>query len=525
MRKYGIIYFIILWTAFLLVGGSSSNINYAVAYKEIYSEIIGFDENNDLLKPIPQDTMLILKNENYQKFVNEYFVPREIPIPEPDKEKAVLYLQMPSEDSSVDTYTVKGISVKENNLVIDIEKEGMAQVDAVSEFKGMFKWVEFIEIDKQKLSDNMKIKVNKSNQADGHSEITENPINSEDKSSVENINTKPKSPAEVPQKILDYIVSMEKKNSGNVAEEVNKWANYGDFEKNGFIANCAKAEKTDTSLPDVYLLNYSMNQGGSEGYIVYWRDGDNFKYQSFPIDNDSENGFADSMTVISARIAKGNNDSIEMGAIFDSMGYGNGGWEVPRPIYKLLRLKNAKWELLWSSPKVEQPDAKWQNNRGTLKFTKNDISEFVLQGDSLFYTDGKERILAQTKSGRLRYIQQTWVKNGDQYILKSSEIAPSTYNTLIEFIYTLSKGDDNTATKYVANRELINKAKELNMLQKSLDKEWWIIYPADIFDREEMNKQSPLVIAIDPENGFGIKVDFINDGEKFTISGIDKCKY
>jgi hypothetical protein len=214
-----------------------------------------------------------------------------------------------------------------------------------------------------------------------------------------------------------------------------------------------------------------------------------------------------------------------MSAIFDSLGYGNGGWGAPRPVYKLLGLKDAKWELHWSSPKVEQPNMKWQNNRGTIKFTKNDISEFVLQGDSLFYLDGKERILAQTKSGRLRYIQQTWVKNGDQYILKGSGIVPSTYNTLIEFIYAISKEDDNTATKYVMNRNLIIKAKELNMIQKSLDKEWWVIYPDTIFDEEGMNKQSPLIITMDSKSGVGIKVDFINNGGKFIISKIDKCKY
>lgn len=348
---------------------------------------------------------------------------------------------------------------------------------------------------------------------------------------LEKIGAKPDNEAginnsdEIPQKVVDYIVCMKKINVNNMVDQINQQASPALLEKNGFFVNCVEAEKTDKSLPDVYLLSYSTHRGISEGYAVVWWDDNHIRYQVFPIDNLSENGFADSMTVISARVAKGDNNTIEMGAIFDSLGYGSGGWAAPRPVYKLLRLKDAKWELLWSSPKVEQPEEKWQNNRGTITFMKKDIGEFVLEGDSLFYTDGKEKILAQTKSGRLRYIQQTWTKSGDKYTLKSSRIAPSTYTTLVEFIYSLSKSDDDTAGRYAVSKELLSEAEESGMLQKSLDKEWWVIYPADTYDQEQMNGQSPLVIAIDSKDRLGIKVDFRNEDGEFLISAIEKCKY
>ncbi len=375
--------------------------------------------------------------------------------------------------------------------------------------------------------------VNNSNKSDtGKIEI---PAVKNEKASVtgelEKISAKPDGEAvinnsdEIPQKIIDYIASMKKMNVDNVADQINQQVNSALLEKNGFFVNCVEAEKADGSLPELLFLNYSAHRGISEGYAVVWWEDNHINYKIFPIDNFSENGFADSMTVIAARIAKGENNTIELGTIFDSLGYGNGGWGVPRPVYKLLRLKDGEWELLWSSPKVEQPEEKWQNNRGTITFMKKDIDEFALEGDSLFYTDGKEKILAQTKSGRLRYIQQTWIKSGDKYTLKSSRIAPSTYTALVEFIYSLSKGDDDTASRYAVSKELLSKAKESGMVQRSLDKEWWVIYPADTYEREQMDGQSPLVITIDPNNRLGVKVDFINESGEFLISAIEKCKY
>ena len=136
----------------------SSNKN--VEFKEFYSQVIGFDENNEKLKSIDNDKILIMTNENFQQFKDEYFTPREIPMESPDKEKAILYLPIPSVDSSVNTYTVKSMTVKNNTLKVNLQKSGVSQVDGISGFSGTWKWVMFIEVDKTNLKDNMDIVIN-----------------------------------------------------------------------------------------------------------------------------------------------------------------------------------------------------------------------------------------------------------------------------------------------------------------------------------------------------------------------------
>lgn len=142
-----------------LIIGCSANKN--VKFKAFYSQIIGFSENDEKSNPIHQDTILIMTNEDFQKFKNKYFTPRKIPIESPDKEKAVLYLQVPSTTSSVNTYSVQSINVKNNALTVNLKKSAVAQVDAVTVFNGTWKWVMFVEVDKTNLKNDMKIVIKK----------------------------------------------------------------------------------------------------------------------------------------------------------------------------------------------------------------------------------------------------------------------------------------------------------------------------------------------------------------------------
>jgi hypothetical protein len=141
-----------------LIGCSASK---DVEFKEFYSQVIGFSENDEKYKTIQQDTVLMLGNEDFQKFKEEYFTPREIPMETPDKEKAVLYLQIPSPTSSVNTYNVKSINVTNNTLTVNLNKSSVAQVDGIDGFNGTWKWVMIMEVDKTNLKDNMKIVIKK----------------------------------------------------------------------------------------------------------------------------------------------------------------------------------------------------------------------------------------------------------------------------------------------------------------------------------------------------------------------------
>jgi hypothetical protein len=147
----------IIMSQFLI--GCSANKN--VKFKEFYSQVIGFSENDVKSEPIKQDTILMLNNEDFQKFKDKYFTPKEISMETPDKEKAVLYLQIPSATSSINTYSVKSIDVSNNTLTVNLKKSSIAQVDGKSGFSGTWKWVMLIEVDKTNLKDNMKIVIKK----------------------------------------------------------------------------------------------------------------------------------------------------------------------------------------------------------------------------------------------------------------------------------------------------------------------------------------------------------------------------
>jgi hypothetical protein len=99
----------------------------------------------------------MMTNEDFQKFKNKYFTPRKIPMDSPDKEKAVVYLQIPSPTSTVSEYRVKSINARNNTLTVNLEKSAVAEVDGVSGFNGTWKWVMFIQIDKSDLKDGMKV--------------------------------------------------------------------------------------------------------------------------------------------------------------------------------------------------------------------------------------------------------------------------------------------------------------------------------------------------------------------------------
>lgn len=153
-------YFILVAISLFLIGCSAPK---NVDFNEFYTQAIGFSENIENAKPIPQDSILMMTSEEFLKFKDEYFSPREIPMESPHKEKAILYIQIPPNVSSeVDIFHVKSISAKDNVLTVMLKKYSGTEVDPGEGFTNdMFKWVMFIEIDKTYLKDNMNIVIQK----------------------------------------------------------------------------------------------------------------------------------------------------------------------------------------------------------------------------------------------------------------------------------------------------------------------------------------------------------------------------
>jgi len=149
---------ILIIIAILLVGCSKGK---KVEFKEFYSQAIGFSEKDEMFKPIPENGLLMINNEEYTKFNDKYFTPREIPMASPDKEKAVVFIQMPGDETTAPVFKISKITAVDGKLVVDLKKSGEANLSPSEEFTGIFKWVVLAEIDKTEITENMEIVIKK----------------------------------------------------------------------------------------------------------------------------------------------------------------------------------------------------------------------------------------------------------------------------------------------------------------------------------------------------------------------------
>ncbi len=81
--------------------------------------------------------------------------------------------------------------------------------------------------------------------------------------------------------------------------------------------------------------------------------------------------------------------------------------------------------------------------------------------------DPAGQIFYESHPGPHRVEDQTWTRTGDRYVLSSSSVEPSAYNTLVSFIYRLSTGDDGWAAQLMADTSLLDAAKRLGLAQRA----------------------------------------------------------
>lgn len=145
-RVVSLISIFIIMSQFLV--GCSSNSN--VKFKEVYSEVIGFSKTDEKLKPVPQNAILMINNDEFQKFKDKYFTKRKLSIGSPAKDKEVLYLQFSATGSSIPMYKVKSIKRNKDTLIVNVKQTKIAEVSVSKGFGGNFKWVMIVELDKTK---------------------------------------------------------------------------------------------------------------------------------------------------------------------------------------------------------------------------------------------------------------------------------------------------------------------------------------------------------------------------------------
>jgi len=310
------------------------------------------------------------------------------------------------------------------------------------------------------------------------------------------------------ERINQYLAALKPEDRWQKLNYLDEWGKEQNMAINHFEA---ETEMQDGGLPQTLLLDFATDpasMGAADGHAIFWWDDDRLHSQVFYSADEDAHGFSQTFTVINARLSPGENNAVEMGAVYDSATGGSGS---PVPVYKVLRLgDDGKWRTVWSSPKTE-----WYNSHGRLTFAGHGISEIILEGDSWLCGDGKDEIFHESNPGPHRYFQSTWARQGDGYVLKENKVIPSAYNTLVEFVYALSTGQDAEAEKWVADKALVEKAKQMELVQNPLGQSWMLAFKDSAAER-----LGPLKIESGPAEG--VEISFIEKDGQFLISKINK---
>lgn len=255
----------------------------------------------------------------------------------------------------------------------------------------------------------------------------------------------------------------------------------------------------------VVFVDYK-SEGLMKAHEIFWWEEGKMKHQLF-FSNEFPTEAAFTSAVYDSRVVKGPDGSTEMGLVIETSYIGN---LTPRPYYILLRLVNDRWRLVWRPPLYQ-----WRSSHGELAFDGQGIDRFTLQSDSWHTDDAKGRIFNESNDGPHRHFIDTWERDGDSYKLIDSRTAPSAYNTLVEFIYMLSTGNEKSARVLVTDEGLVEKAKELNLVQPALNGCWSLQ-----LDSPEVEKKGPLRIVDGP--AAGVTVAFEQRGDNWLIKSITK---
>ncbi|TYP54229.1 tetratricopeptide repeat protein [Thermosediminibacter litoriperuensis] len=322
------------------------------------------------------------------------------------------------------------------------------------------------------------------------------------------------------EKIYRYMASIKPEERWQKIQDIDKWG-----KDQGISINHLLAENTEGDLPLTLLVDFTSDSqvlgGYVDGHAIFWWEKDELYSQVFYSANDDEHGFSPTFTVMDARLSTGRNNTVEMGVIYDSATGGSGS---PIPAYRLLRLEGGEWKVIWSS---SHPAARWPNVRSRVSFTGRGLSELTMEGDLWGFKDGKEDIFMESNPGPHRRFEARWVRefgtkgtpegaaSGDDYVLMKFNVVPSAYNTLVNFIYALSTADEGEAERWVTGKALIDRAKELKLVQDPLGQKWQI----DLSDPSG-ERRGPIRIISGPAQG--VEIRFIEKGGQYLISEIKK---
>lgn len=146
-----------------------------------------------------------------------------------------------------------------------------------------------------------------------------------------------------------------------------------------------------------------------------------------------------------------------LGVVYASAACGSG----PREHFLLLGFDGGSWSPLWNSAEDTRADL----GHAGVAFASEGIDGFGIEGSSWFRHDPKSRIFAEANAGPHRYFTQAWVRRDDGYELVEELVTPSSYNSLVEFVYRLRTGDHIGAAELTNDAALADKAISLGLDQ------------------------------------------------------------
>jgi len=310
-------------------------------------------------------------------------------------------------------------------------------------------------------------------------------------------------------KAVAYLAALEPGEREQALKHLAAWGR----EQGRYLA-AVRAEDAD-GLPETWLVDLKAGpyDGSLDAHLVcWWEDGasgreNRFRYQVFYSAEAQVHGLGPTHQAASARLALGREGQAEMAAVYDSAFSGSGS---PRPELYLLRREADRWRILWRPPSRE-----WRHSHGSITFTGAGLEEFVLQGDSWEVGDGKDQIFHEANAGPHRRFRDVWQRQGDAYRRVSAETVATAYAALVEFVYCLSRGEEEKAAQWAVNPSLVARAKELGLVQRPLGQRWLLDLPDPAVE-----VRGPLTIVSGP--AAGVRATFVNREGKWLLKDLEK---
>lgn len=156
--------------------------------------------------------------------------------------------------------------------------------------------------------------------------------------------------------------------------------------------------------------------------------------------------------------------NIELGIVFLDGGCGSG----PQEEFALMTLEGDQWTLRWNGRNTAISDV----SHTQVRMIGKGLDALQVTGDSWRMGDTKSQTFHESNPGPHRFFEQTWVRQGFEYIMLAESVTPSAYNTLVEFVYRLSTGDHEGARRLTTDTSLLDTAIQLGLVQDPPGQQW-----------------------------------------------------